>query len=837
MTASSDGKDSPAAPRIPDYTLLKRIGGGSYGDVWLARSLTGAFRAVKIVRRERFEHEEVFEREFHGVRNYEKVSRSHSGLLDVLHVGRLESPELYYYVMELAEPFGAAAASESAWEDYVPHTLALTLKSRKPISPHRCAEIGAHLADALAALHRNGLIHRDIKPSNIVFIAGRPKLADLGLVAVDGQRTYVGTPGYLAPEGPGSPQGDIYSLGKVLYEMSTGRDRLDFPRVPEGLESLPEKETWRQLNAVICKACDPQPRQRHTSAEALREDLAGLGKESPGFPWKGPALAALAFVLAAAGAFLVFSRRSSAPPPSFPNPAPAQTPEPGSVKVISDPPGALVYGGDRFLGATPLVLAEMPPGPIELHLVKAGYRTVKLKARVRSGGQILLGGELSVWRPPIPGELWENGLGMRFVPSGRAHLSAEPVKASAWQKLLQETPGQTAGDPIAVNGAEAERFCKALTARERSAGYLSPVQRYRPAGPADFAASQPPVAPTVIADAAAPAPFHIIAETLPHGTLVVASEPEGATVTCDGRIVGTTPLTLEDLPSGPMEILLEKDGYEPAVLKGNLVPDRTLDLTATLRRSRLLVFGVPWENSLGMRFVPLGENLMVAIWETRLRDYAAFAGAKGSGIPAADFPQTENDPVVLVNRPDAVSFCEWLTTEERQKGVLPPGAAYRLPTDAEWSLAAGLAGEPGHSPATRDGLTKGIFPWGNQWPPPAATGNFADATLTKGKRDVRSIPGYADGFAQSAPVGSFPPNPLGLHDIAGNVWEWVADDYGGPDLFANWAVLRGGSWANEQREVFWTSYRNLVKPTMSEPIFGFRVVIARDPSASPSSPP
>lgn len=827
MTASSEEKNPPGIPRIPDYTLLKRIGGGAYGDVWLARSLTGACRAVKIVRRERFEHEEAFEREFHGIRNYEKVSRSHSGLLDVLHVGRLENPELYYYVMELAEPFAGTAPPESAWQDYAPHTLALALKNRKPMPPGRCAEIGAHLADALAALHHHGLIHRDIKPSNIVFIAGRPKLADLGLVAVDGQRTYVGTPGYLAPEGPGSPQADIYSLGKVLYEMSSGRDRQDFPKVPEGLESLPDKDLWRKLNVIICQACNPQPRQRHASAEALRDDLAGLDKDSSETRWLGPVLAALVVLLVAAGGFLVLSRRAPSPVLLQPEATPRQTPEPGSVKVISDPPGALVYAGGEFLGATPLVITDMPPGPIELQLVKAGFRTAKLKDRVQPGGQTLLGGELSVWRPPIAGELWENGLGMRFVPSNKAHLSAEPVKAAAWQKLLRETPEQS--DPLAVTGPEARRFCQALTDQERTAGYLSPVQQYRPAEPADFAAAQPAMPPPAWAGTAAAAPFHIVAETLPHGTLVVTSEPEGASVMLAGKVAGLTPLTLEDLPAGPLEVQLEKDGYEPSILKGVLAPDRTLDLTATLRRSRTLVFGAPWENSLGMRFVPLGENLMIAIWETRVRDYAAFAAAQGLSIPAADFPQTENDPEVLVNRPDAKAFCEWLTAEERLKNFLPRDAAYRLPTDAEWSLAAGLASEPGHSPATRDGLTKGVFPWGNQWPPPAAAGNFADLTLARGKREIRGITGYADGFAQSAPVGSFSPNALGLYDVAGNVWEWVDDDYGGPGLFANWAVLRGGSWANEQREVFWTSYRNLVKPTMSEPIFGFRVVIAAKP--------
>ena len=105
-----------------------------------------------------------------------------------------------------------------------------------------CAEallLTLALADALAHLHASGLVHRDIKPSNVVFVGGRPKLADIGLVArVAGADTLVGTLGYIPPEGPGSPAADIYSLGKVLYEMVTGRDRQDFPNLPDDLAEL-----------------------------------------------------------------------------------------------------------------------------------------------------------------------------------------------------------------------------------------------------------------------------------------------------------------------------------------------------------------------------------------------------------------------------------------------------------------------------------------------------------------------------------------------------------------------------------------------------------------------
>ena len=66
-----------SAPSIPDHELLRSIGKGAYGEVWLARNATGAYRAVKVVYRSSFDHERPYEREFSGIQNYEPVSRTH----------------------------------------------------------------------------------------------------------------------------------------------------------------------------------------------------------------------------------------------------------------------------------------------------------------------------------------------------------------------------------------------------------------------------------------------------------------------------------------------------------------------------------------------------------------------------------------------------------------------------------------------------------------------------------------------------------------------------------------------------------------------------------------
>ncbi|MCB1125018.1 MAG: hypothetical protein KDM81_00880, partial [Verrucomicrobiae bacterium] len=71
---SGDGSKPPPPPRVPDHELLRRIGRGAYGEVWLARSVTGAFRAVKTVHRGSFDHDRPFEREFEGIQKFEPIS-------------------------------------------------------------------------------------------------------------------------------------------------------------------------------------------------------------------------------------------------------------------------------------------------------------------------------------------------------------------------------------------------------------------------------------------------------------------------------------------------------------------------------------------------------------------------------------------------------------------------------------------------------------------------------------------------------------------------------------------------------------------------------------------
>lgn len=299
----SAGVGGPEAPSpvpplaIPDYEIIDRIGSGSYGEVWLARSVTGTLRAVKVIRRRTFSNDRPYEREFRGIVQFEPVSRVHPHLICILHVGRDDPAGLFFYVMELADntvegagKFGSEASLSAAAGavaasvhsprpepgTYVPHTLAFDLKKHGRLPVADVLRLGVQLADALGHLHRHGLVHRDVKPSNVVFIRGQAKLADIGLVVgKDETRSFVGTEGFVPPEGHGTERADLFSLGRLLYEAAAGKDRCDFPELPLDLDCWPrsEREALLELNEVLLRACAVEASQRHANAAELAADL------------------------------------------------------------------------------------------------------------------------------------------------------------------------------------------------------------------------------------------------------------------------------------------------------------------------------------------------------------------------------------------------------------------------------------------------------------------------------------------------------------------------------------------------------------------------------------
>ena len=139
----------------------------------------------------------------------------------------------------------------------------------------------------------------------------------------------------------------------------------------------------------------------------------------------------------------------------------------------------------------------------------------------------------------------------------------------------------------------------------------------------------------------------------------------------------------------------------------------------------------------------------------------------------------DSQPAVLVSWQDARGFCQWLAKRE--------GRPYDLPTEAEWEYAC------------RAGTGEAFY-WGEDVLPDRL--NYADRNTAFSGRDQEGD----DGHAASAPVGSYPSNPFGIHDMLGNVWEWCLDWYGrdyyrqspavdprGP-ASGHMRVCRGGAW-------------------------------------------
>lgn len=246
--------------------------------------------------------------------------------------------------------------------------------------------------------------------------------------------------------------------------------------------------------------------------------------------------------------------------------------------------------------------------------------------------------------------------------------------------------------------------------------------------------------------------------------------------------------------------------------------------------------GEPWENFLGMKFVPVpGTNVLFCIWEMRVQDFEAFVkatghnagdgwrdpalSARGSNLEQdAVFSQTPLHPVVNVSWNDAVAFCRWLTEKERAAGKLSAGQEFRLPTDAEWSQAVGLPAESGSTPEDKDRKIEDVYPWGGGYPPPKGSGNYSG----EGDGWSFAIEGYTDGAKFAAKVGSYTANRFGIYDLGGNVWEWCSDWY---NAEREDRVIRGASFLQGTPGFLLSSQHGGKPPGVRDFNLGFRCVV------------
>lgn len=170
-------------------------------------------------------------------------------------------------------------------------------------------------------------------------------------------------------------------------------------------------------------------------------------------------------------------------------------------------------------------------------------------------------------------------------------------------------------------------------------------------------------------------------------------------------------------------------------------------------------------NSLNMVLLRVPEGYRVAQFEVTQAEYEQVMGENPSKFPG---PQR---PVEQVSWSNAKSFCERLTQKDKEAGVIPPGYAYALPTEAQWEQYVD------------------------------------DARLED------SITSHLGDRRNTENIGGLPPNKFGLHDTRGNVWEWCASP-----------VARGGSWRSHE-DYLAVNFRFTGEPDLKYDDIGFRVVL------------
>ncbi len=319
-------------------------------------------------------------------------------------------------------------------------------------------------------------------------------------------------------------------------------------------------------------------------------------------------------------------------------------------------------------------------------------------------------------------------------------------------------------------------------------------------------------------------------------TLTVRGEPADAEVFVDGAARGRTPATLELLATRH-QVEVRRAGSQPFRAEVDLTPAlaRTIDYSLA-PEGRAPGWKPPTETvttkvGQSLRLVPAGTFTMgsdrreqgrrpnetsrrvtisrpfyLGAREVTNAEFRRFRPNHGSGFIDKRSIDLDAQAVTGVGWLDAVAYCNWLSEQDGLPAAYelkdgnwvlraPLTTGYRLPTEAEWEYAARHGG-PG-KPQRR-------YEWGDALPVPKGRANLAGAEAVAAVE--RTLDGWSDEYQAVAPPGKFPPNPLGLHDLAGNVSEWVHDVYAsfiepapatdptGPAAAGGRRVIKGSSW-------------------------------------------
>ncbi|MGE0713706.1 MAG: protein kinase [Planctomycetota bacterium] len=324
-----DVRDDAVPPRIGRYAVLRPLGRGAGGRVFLAQDPTlGRQVAVKLLAALGPSSQERFRREMQVLARFE-----HPGIVRIYDAGMSEDGP--YFVMEYVDQPSLADAR---------------------LSLPQAVETLEAVARACQAAHDEGIVHRDLKPSNIL-VGPRPVVLDFGVARVLDEeashgRTRVGTPEYMAPEqAAGEPVGpwtDVHALGVLLYEQLAGRTPFQGEDLVSVLREVcdhvpvPPPDAPPALAALAQLALSKRPRAR-PSAAAFADALAHWREAPSARPAASGGLIAGAVlgVCALAATPLALSRMYPGPPPPPPREAPAISPPPASqARPLRAPPPA-----------------------------------------------------------------------------------------------------------------------------------------------------------------------------------------------------------------------------------------------------------------------------------------------------------------------------------------------------------------------------------------------------------------------------------------------------------------------------------------------------------------
>ncbi len=265
--------------RFEQFQILDFCGKGATGEVYLARTDDDQTCAIKIV--DGISKEKLAQ-EAQSLQHYRDNIGKHPNLIEIDSVGYTADGILYYTMV-------AADNLSNESEGYRPDTLENRLAFFPPPDINTIYRWMNPILSGLDDLHQAGYYHRDLKPANILFVDGKPKIADVGLlIAKDHEETspLAGTYGFIPPESFGAtirnlPQDgacDIYAAGIILYCLLSGMSPLDYPIIPENIPV----EHIQKLRSIYLRACHPKPAQRFKNILEFRLALTdAFEKKAP----------------------------------------------------------------------------------------------------------------------------------------------------------------------------------------------------------------------------------------------------------------------------------------------------------------------------------------------------------------------------------------------------------------------------------------------------------------------------------------------------------------------------------------------------------------------------